>query len=113
MPEARWREVANDGARRRRTRTRAARERQRARKAAAAAGANSSSQQPGLGYRLGRTLCISLTNESNAMTLTAARGSAFKLPAASGYAPLADDYEPSVDDILKFVDKELQSESDG
>ena len=88
------------------------RARQQAR-ARAAAEAASARQKTGVGYWLGRTLAISLTNESNATSLLAARGPGYEMPSTSGFAPLAEGYEPSVAEVIAFVEKELHPDGDG
>jgi tetratricopeptide (TPR) repeat protein len=57
----------------------------------------------GVGYWIGRTLYLSLTNECNSVSLIASRGPGFCMPQAGGYAPLPRGVEPTAQDLVDYV----------
>ena len=57
--------------------------------------------KPGLVYWLGNSLYIALTNRPRGLALAASRGPAFKMPATSGFEPLAD--EPTAAEVIAAV----------
>ena len=61
------------------------------------------STAPGLTYMLGTTLYVALTNRSPSVTLIASRGPSFRMPAASGFAPLPDGFEPTAAEAADAV----------
>jgi len=60
--------------------------------------------RPGVAYRLGRALYLSLTDESNATPLALTRGPSFVMPASSAFVCLGDAPEPRASELVAAVD---------
>ena len=56
----------------------------------------------GVAYWLGNAVYVSVTNRARGLSLVASRGPAFRMPEASGFAPL--EREPTVDEVAAAVD---------
>ena len=62
------------------------------------------SPRPGVAYRLGRALVLSLPDVANATPLLKCRGPSFVMPTTSGFVPLGDTPEPSARELVDAMD---------
>ena len=67
------------------------------------ASAAAAAARPGVAYTLGRTLYLSVTNKSNALSILKTRGPGFVMPPSSGFALLSDP-EPDANELAAIVD---------
>ena len=67
------------------------------------ASAAAAAARPGVAYTLGRTLYLSVTNRSNALSILKTRGPGFVMPPSSGFALLSDP-EPDASELAAIVD---------
>ena len=67
------------------------------------ASAAAAAARPGVAYTLGRTLYLSVTNKSNALSILKTRGPGFVMPPSSGFALLSDP-EPDAKELAAIVD---------
>lgn len=68
------------------------------------ASAASAAARPGVAYTLGRTLYLSVTNRSNALSILKTRGPGFVMPPTSGFRELGDP-EPDANELAAVVDE--------
>ena len=64
---------------------------------------------PGVSYRLGSTLYLSLTNECNAEPLVQLRGPGFEMPSESGFAKLPKGGEPDATVLASVIESHYQT----
>lgn len=67
------------------------------------ASAAAAAARPGVAYTLGRTLYLSVTNKSNALSILKTRGPGFVMPPSSGFAFLSDP-PPDAKELVAIVD---------
>ena len=60
--------------------------------------------RPGVAYRLGRALFLSLTDVANATPLLRTRGPSFVMPPASGFVPLGDGGDATARELVEAMD---------
>ena len=65
---------------------------------------STAASQNGYAYTLGGGLYLALTDASNARTLLASRGPAFRMPEESGFHPIGMSTEPTALQLADIVD---------